>query len=286
MAITVIGDALVDIIVPASDIERGDTHYRNISVSCGGTANVAIQVAGLGEDVKFMGRVGNDPLGLHFVDNLKQHRVSELVFSDNDSPTGLCVSLVYEDGERSMVASRGANDYWSKMEVDTCIDQIMESRFVYFSGYSLLNNLDVISYLMERCHEKTEVWFNPGAPNLDMDYFPEIIHDFVDGLILNLDEARSITNKDEIDEITGALGMMVALPVITLGKAGCVVVRDAEGIRVPVDCLVEDADTTGAGDAFSAGFMVGRLRGLDELQSAQLGHKVAAGFLQEKKGVV
>lgn len=94
MSVTVIGDAFIDILVPASVIKPGETYHRRIRVACGGSANIATQIAKLGEKVKFMGRVSNDPLGL-------------------------CISLVYEDGKRSMVASRGANDHWPKQEVDT-----------------------------------------------------------------------------------------------------------------------------------------------------------------------
>lgn len=285
MLVTVIGDALIDITVPVSGIKPGDTYHRDISVSCGGTANVAIQIAKLGEKVTLVGRVGNDPLGLYFVDNLKKNGVSDLIFFDNDHPTGLCVSMVYEDGERSMVASRGANDYWSKEEVNTHLDQIIKSRLVCFSGYSLLNNSDTILYLMERCHRKTEVWFNPGAPNLIRDSFQGIIRDFVDVLIMNLDEARSITNKSEINKVRAELEKMVDLSVITLGKAGCIVATGKEWIQAPVDNLIAGADTTGAGDVFSAGFIVGRLRGMDELQCARLGHEVAASFLKEKRGI-
>ena len=282
MAITVIGDALIDIVVPIHSVKPGETYHRNVSIACGGTANVAIQIAKLGEEAKFLGKVGNDALGTYFVENLEKNKVEALMLYDDKHPTGLCVSLVYEDGERSMVANRGANDNWTKDGVNAYLDRIVKSRFAYFSGYSLADNSDTILYLMEKCCGNGEVWFNPGASNIIRDSFIRIIHDFVDVLVLNLDEARSITKRSAIEGIIAELGKIVGLAAITLGEAGCIVSTGKEWIQVPQDNLIENVDTTGAGDAFSAGFMVGRLRGMDRVECARLGHKVAAGFLREK----
>lgn len=131
MAITVIGDAFIDVVVPIYGVKPGETYYRDVSVACGGTANVAIQVAKLGEKVKFVGKVGNDALGRYFVESLERNKVEALILYD-ENPTGLCVSLVYEDGERSMVASRGANDNWTRNGVNAYLAQVVKSGFTYF----------------------------------------------------------------------------------------------------------------------------------------------------------
>lgn len=282
MSVTVIGDAFIDIIVPICGIKSGETYHRNISLSCGGTANVAVQVAKLGEEAKFVGKVGNDALGLYFKKNLKDSRVKDFTFGDNDHPTGLCVSLVYEDGERSMVANRGANDYLNNIELESLLKEILKSKIVYFSGYSLLNDSNAILNTMKKCRGNCEIWFNPGAPNIISESFKEIIFEFVDGVILNLDEAKSITKKDKIKEIVAELRKAVGLSVVTLGNEGCIVIKGEKRIQVPLDNLIENADTTGAGDAFSAGFIVGRLKGVDESECAKLGHRVATDFLKEK----
>lgn len=282
MAITVIGDAFIDVLAPIHGVKPGETYHRNISIACGGTANVAIQVAKLGEKAKFMGKVGNDAPGRYFVENLEKNNVEALMLYDDKHPTGLCVSLVYEDRERSMVANRGANDNWTKDGVNVYLDRIVKSRFAYFSGYSLVNNSDTILYIMGKCRGNCEVWFNPGAPNIIKDSFVRIIHNFVDVLVMNLDEARSIAKKNELEQIVAELGKLVALSVITLGKRGCIISTGKEWSQVPQDSLIENADTTGAGDAFSAGFMVGRLRGMDKVECARSGHKAAASFLKGK----
>lgn len=282
MPVTVIGDAFVDILVPIHSISRGETHHRNIGISYGGTANVAIQIAKHGERVKFIGRVGNDALGAYFTENLKKHNVEVLTDVDEEHPTGLCVSLVYEDGERTMIASRGANDYLDKSIVESKIGEILASRIVYFSGYSLLKNAEVIQDLMHRCKGKVEIWFNPGAPNIITDLFSETVNSFVDVLILNLDEAKAMTGEENTTNIMVELERIAGLSVVSQGGNGCIVSGGEGWTRVAADQVMSGIDSTGAGDAFAAGFIVGRLQGMDEVACARLANRVAVNFLKEK----
>ena len=282
MTVTIIGDAFVDILVPIHSISRGETHYEEIGVSCGGTANVAVQVAKLGEGVKFIGKVGNDAMGFYFTENLKRQNVEVLTEVDEEHPTGLCVSLVYEDGERTMIASRGANDYLDKSIVESKAEEILVSRIVYFSGYSLLENAEVIQDLMRRCKGKVEIWFNPGAPNIITGLFSETVNSFVDVLILNLDEAKAMTGKEGTANIMTELGGVTDLAVVSMGGNGCIVAKGKNWTTIPMDELSNGIDTTGAGDAFSAGFIVGRLRNTGNIECCRLANRVARNFLKEK----
>ena len=286
MAITIIGDAFIDIALPIHGIQRGETHDRDMRVSFGGTANVAIQLSASGEEARFVGKVGNDGFGLQFKENLRRNKVKDLTSLDNDIPTGLCVSLVYEDGERSMVVSRGANDYLVRSDVESYLYEIKKSKAVYFSGYSLLNMRETTLYLMKKLYRDIELWFNPGAPNIITGSFREVIRDFIDVLILNLDEAKSITKVSDIEEILADLKEIVGLSVITLGEEGCIVTEGENSIHVPVDTILRGVDTTGAGDAFSAGFLMGRSTGVDAVAGARLGHEVAMDFLEGRASIL
>lgn len=282
MTVSVIGDAFVDISVPVDGVNRGETYHRNISMSLGGTANVAVEVSRLGEDAKFVGKVGNDVFGEYFKENLRNNGVKDLTFRDDNHPTGLCVSLVYKDGERSMVADRGANNYLTMTEVESCLGEIEMSEIIYFSGYSLKSTPDVILYLMKKCYGNSRLWLNPGAPNIIGSSLEGIIKDYVDTLILNLNEAKSLTKKEKIGDILSRLEEIVTLSVVTLGKEGCVIGDNGNVIQVPQNRVVEGIDTTGAGDAFSAGYIAGKLRGGDNIACAELGHKTAVIFLERK----
>jgi sugar/nucleoside kinase (ribokinase family) len=182
-----------------------------------------------------------------------------------------------------MIANRGANDGLTIKEVDTCFQSIQESKIAYFSGYSLLYNAESIYYLMRKLKRKCEIWFNPGAPNIVQNCFRDTIGEIVDVLVLNRDEARRITGKEETDQMVAELGKMVNLAAVTLGREGCIVARDGGWITVSGDTLLTGVNTTGAGDAFAAGFIAGRLKNLEDVECARLANKVAVDFLLRKE---
>ncbi|MEM5854503.1 MAG: carbohydrate kinase family protein [Candidatus Aenigmatarchaeota archaeon] len=283
MNITVIGDAFLDIIVPVEGVKIGNTYHRKIRVFCGGTANVAVWISRLGEKARFVGKVGNDVFGEYFKQNLRREGVEDLTLIDSENRTGLCISLVSEDGERTMIADRGANNNLNREDIERCIDKILGSKIVYFSGYTLLSEKtrEAVLYAMKECRGKSEVWFNPGAPNIVKDYFMEYISKHVDGLITNLEEAKALTEKSTVEEAIQALRKAASVVVVTMGKEGCTVSINGNCEKVPTQSI-EARDTTGAGDAFSAGFLVGRLKGMGILDCAVLGNETARKFLLER----
>jgi sugar/nucleoside kinase (ribokinase family) len=169
-------------------------------------------------------------------------------------------------------------------EVERLREKIASSRIAYFSGYSFASQLtsDATMYAANACRGKCEIWFNPGAPNTIQHFFKPYISDLVDVLLVNLDEAKVLTGKLGILEAALDLRELVGLAVITSGEDGCVVVTREDCIRVPVSQIVEAKDTTGAGDAFAAGFAVGRLRGLSLRECGRCGNAAAASFLKER----
>jgi len=288
MDVTVIGDAFVDVIVPIGYIRPGETLHKKIITFCGGTANVAVQVSKLGRKAKFIGKVGNDLFGNYFKQNLKKSRVQDLTFIDNQYPTGLCVSLCYSNGERAMIADRGANDQLKKEEIRNYIKEINSSEIVYFSGYSLLSkqtSKSVLYLINESKKKNCKIYFNPGSPNLIKSNFRDIIRQFVDILILNIDEAKKISRKQKLDAISNVLRDMVEIAVITLGKEGCIVIKEDKYAHIKTRKM-DVTDTTGAGDAFAAGFIVGRLNNREVVDCAILGNKSSAYFLEEKRRII
>jgi len=284
MSVAVIGEAFIDLIVPAWSINRGETYHREIKVFVGGLANVAIEISKMGEEVKYIGKVGNDPFGMFLSQTLKQYSVKDLTFVDRMLRTGLCISLIF-DGERTMIADRGANDNLSIEEIENCINEIRSSRIAYFSGYSLQQGKtrETVLKCIKDCRvHGVEVYFNPGAPNLIRKEFREIIKNFVDVLILNEDEAKKLTRKEDMN--FEDLNELVDLAIVTRGKYGCTLIRYGKVVDVKTKEM-EVQNTTGAGDAFSAGFIVGKLKGLNEVECAKMGNQTAARFLEERTEV-
>jgi len=288
MSVTVFGDAFVDVIVPASNICPGETYYRKSMLVCGGTANVALQIGKLGGKVNFIGKVGDDVFGRFFKNTLEKYNVFDLTCTDNAGPTGTCVSLCFDNNERTLIANRGVNDCFTLDDLHQHSATINESEVFYFSGYSLQSKtlkgdiIDFVSDLQRQC----KVFLNPGAPNIIDKPFISLVTDRADCLILNYDEAKRLTFKDNLNSITKDLMDIVPLSVITLGSDGCIISSQDDGCTHAKTKKLIVPDTTGAGDSFSAGFIFGRICGMNNVEAAMFGNNVAYDFITWKGGLL
>ncbi|MFC1945250.1 carbohydrate kinase family protein [Chloroflexota bacterium] len=283
MSAIVVGDAFVDIIVPFYGFRPGETYHRHLTTRCGGVANVAVQLARLGSKADFFGKVGKDVFGDYFRHNLERHGVTDFVVTDPENATGLCVSLSHKGGERTMIASRGANDFLRIEDVKSQLRGMCSSDILYFSGYSLVSDItaNTVLHMVERCRsQKCAIYFNPGASNIITKKYRDVLKRYVDVLILNIAEAEKLSEQGKISEIAKSLSSIVRLAVITAGADGCILVRNGE-IRCFKTDVIDTADTTGAGDACSAGFIHGKLRGMDDGDCARAGNQAALLWLRE-----
>lgn len=288
MSVTIIGDAFVDVICPLSDFSPGETLFEKINIREGGNAFIAIQVSRLGGNVKFIGKLGNDVFGHHFTCLLKNYNVKDLTTKHHHLQTGLCISMTYSNGERTMIADRGANDYLSSDDMMNFIDELVESKIIYFSGYSLINmNLKkvVLNAIcrIKRVNDSCIIIFNPGAPNIikSISDLKTVISEYVDILIMNFDEAKNLTGELYQEDIIKKLEDISKISVITKGNLGCVL--SDNGIVTEVGtAIINVKDTTGAGDAFSAGFISALLGQMSLLNSAKVGNETSLLFLKAK----
>ncbi len=281
MKVTIIGDAFVDIIVQLEAMKLGETHHKNILCTCGGTANVAIQISKQIDNVSFVGKVGDDIFGRYFVEELKKYNVKSLVFQDTQNSTGICVSLVDSSGERTMIADRGANNSITKEDLYSIEKEIICSDLVYFSGYSFTSkeNYELFVPLMHICRTNScTIFFNPGAPNIINASFTEIITNYVDILIMNEDEAVAISKSADFNSFFNSLPQPT---IITKGNKGCCIFFNGNRWDVPTK-QESVIDTTGAGDAFSGGYIVGYANKKDPVECAILGNEYAKNFLLKK----
>jgi sugar/nucleoside kinase (ribokinase family) len=279
MTIAVIGDAFVDIIVSTQDIRTGGTYQRAIKVSSGGTANVAVWLSRLGKEAKFVGAAGDDLFGEFFKRDLDKERVSHLLAIDSEHSTGVCTSLVGERGERTMITYRGANDYLSKEHIDAHLEQILDLDVLYFTGYSFISDVtrDSIEHLLKQCKEyECEVWLNPGASNILNNIHIDIIKEYVDVLLLNIEEAKELTGQSDAHAIINHLGHLSNFIIMTMGADGCLLSNNGEVIHTSALNVANVVDTTGAGDAFAAGFIAGYLDTQTMEECSKLGHETAA----------
>jgi sugar/nucleoside kinase (ribokinase family) len=269
--VVVVGDLMADV-VAAHDgpIAVGSDTPARISLRPGGSAaNVAAWLARAGADVTLVGRVGTDAaadVALGGLDGV-QLRITR----DADHPTGTCVVLVAPGGERTMLPDPGANDALSPHDLP---DEVFSGGILHVSGYALLRHGPRAAALtaIDRAREagmKISVDPASAAPLANDPIFLDRITP-IDLLLPNEDEAAVLGRQLKIPEI-----------VITRGRRGATWTNGFESVdarAVPVEVV----DTTGAGDAFAAGFL-SAWPGPPEAALAA-GAKLAAEAVQQRGG--
>ncbi|MBI3579982.1 MAG: carbohydrate kinase family protein, partial [Ignavibacteriales bacterium] len=116
-----------------------------------------------------------------------------------------------------------------------------------------------------------------GAPNCTQKLMKEFLP-YVDYFIPSLEEAIRLTGKKQPEEIIQVFRQAGAPKVVgvKLGKEGCYISTMYEGRYIKSMRVNKVIDTTGAGDAFVAGFLAGILKGYNPFESARIGNAVAA----------
>jgi sugar/nucleoside kinase (ribokinase family) len=251
-----------------------------ISLHGGGCAlNTGTGLARLGLEVAVAGKVGTDPFGDYLLGLLDERGLDRrAVLRDPGIATSATVVIVDEEGERTFLHLPGANGTLSVDELDP--ELLFSGRALHIAGALLLARLDgePMAALLAEARQRRlftsldTVWdaagrwarIEPCLPHLDL-------------ITPSLLEAQAISGERE--PVAAAAWLRergVREVAIKLGAAGCYVAGDEfEG---HVDAVrVRAVDGTGAGDAFAAGLLYGKLAGRPLEQAARLGN--AAGAL-------
>jgi sugar/nucleoside kinase (ribokinase family) len=276
--IVVIGDVMADVVARTDETPRiGTDTDGHVSSSGGGSgANTACWLAYLGHRVSFVGTVGADPFGVAARELLAHSGVDARLRVDPARPTGICVVLVGPDRERTMIPDVGANQTLSV--TDLAPDLFVVGDHLHVSGYSLLRAGSRAAALvaLRRAHEygmTTSLDAASAGPIADVGAARMLswLID-VDLLLANGDEAQALSVGLPNDSALDTLGADV---VVKLGSGGARWSRDGEAVTVPA-LSVPVVDTTGAGDAFAAGFLPTYLDGGGPAAALRDGVKTAA----------
>jgi len=277
-SVLTVGDINADIMATLSHYPEkgGEGLSEKAELHAGGSAaNTAMMLARFGVDVSLLGRVGADPLGEYVFRELEKAGVDlTLVQSDPTAMTGTMFVAVMPDGERTMFGHRGANVNLTSVSLETVAWP--DLRWLHVSGYALLKDpqrTTTLRVLEHAAGRKTTVSLDVGvhAARQASDEVRRLLPR-TSVLFQNLEEARALSSRVEL---RGALKTLLEKGVETvavkLGKEGCAVAGGSETFRVPA-FSVDAVDSTGAGDSFDAGFILGRQWGLGLRSSALLGN--------------
>ncbi|MCI0688920.1 MAG: PfkB family carbohydrate kinase, partial [Sporichthyaceae bacterium] len=290
--VVVVGDVMTDVVARLDGpLAVGSDSPARIANHFGGSgANTAAWLAITGERVAFVGRVGDDGPGRDAVTALADAGVATHVGIDPDRPTGTCLVLVGPDGERSMLPDPGAN---SGLRPDQLPDQLFRAgAHLHVSGYTLLNPYSREAGMAALAHARAagmsvSVDASSSAPLVAVGPDRFIAWSTgADVLFANAAEAALLASAPPATAVgaltdPGATAQRLTAHynevVVKLGAGGAVWCgAGAEPVFGAAEAVAGPLDTTGAGDAFAAGFLYSCLSGADPAAALRSGAKLAA----------
>lgn len=280
-----LGNAIVDIFLELTDaefaelgFERGtmrlvdsdeqrlllkrfhDGHHELRLVSGGSVANSIIGYSQLGGTAAFIGCVGDDRYGLHYVEEFEQLKIDMGNPVLVNETTGTCVAIITPDAERTMRTCLAVSSHLSSTHVDR--DRIANSHWLFIEGYVFANPETGQSAIREAIRiakqSKTKIALTCSdafVPEVFGDVFREALAES-DLLFCNAPEAAAVTQTDNSKAASHKLAAMVPNSVVTDGPNGAYVRYGGIEVHVPaVSC--QPKDLTGAGDMFAGAFLYG-----------------------------
>jgi sugar/nucleoside kinase (ribokinase family) len=269
-----VGDLVEDVVVRlAGPVQEATDTVANVLRRRGGSAaNFAISVVKSGHPSRFIGHLGDDRQGADLIDQLRADGVD--VIARRGGHTGSVVVLLDHLGERSMLTDRGSST-WLDHPDPIWLDGL---QALHVPAYSLVGEplARTTSTLIEWAHGRgIAVSIDASSAALINDFGGDLLLAYV----AELRPSVLFCNEAEAEALGGvhpdAIGVEVT--VIKRGARPATILQlDQAPIEVPALSLHDVRDTTGAGDAFAAGFLISRVSGGSVIAAASLGHQTAA----------
>ena len=301
-----IGNAIVDVVAPCEPafLSRHDMRPGAMALisperaaavygamppgqesSGGSVANTCAVAAGLGARVAYLGKVAGDPLGAAFRRDITAagvHFPSEPLAGG--AGTARCLILVTPDGQRTMNTYLGACVSFGEADVDPAL--VADAGVLMLEGY--LFDPPAAQAAFRLAASTARAAGRQVALSLSDAFcvdrhraaFRELVRDHVDILLANEAEVCSLYEEGRFEDAAARAAAQVSVAALTRGAEGSVLLRGAERVEVPAS-PVQVVDTTGAGDAYAAGFLAAHAAGRSLEACGRLGSLAAAEAIRQ-----
>lgn len=303
--VVAVGNAIVDVLAHADDAfleahgmakgvmtlidaDRAEAIYSamgpGVECSGGSAANTAAVIAALGGRPAYVGKVRDDLLGAVFRHDIENAGVAFACKAAADGvSTARCLILVTRDAQRTMNTYLGACRELAEADIDA--DLVASAKVVYLEGY--LWDEDNAKAAMRRAsrvaraagREVSLSLSDPFCVNRHRAEFQDLVRDEVDILFANEEEALALFESTDFEDALAAIRPHVKLAAITRGAKGCVVISGNATHTVAAQPVYDVVDTTGAGDAFAAGFLRAHTQGFGPEVCGRLGNMAAGRII-------
>jgi ribokinase len=250
---------------------------KGFEEACGGSAaNTIVGLARLGCKVGFIGKVAKDKEGEMLLRDFRKEGVNiRGIIQAKVGWSGVVMGFVDGKGERALYVDPGVNDTISIEEID--MEYIRQTRFLHLTSFVGEKSFETQKRLVEALPADVRVSLDPGElyarKGLET-LTPILKRCFV--FMPNSKELALLTDEENYEESAKALlELGVKIVAVKLGSLGCYVTDGQKSHHIKA-FKVRVVDTTGAGDAFCAGFLYGLLNNKSLHECGQLGNFVAS----------
>lgn len=261
-------------------------HIEGVDITrCAGgsAANTIMGLVDFGGKAAYAGKTGRDDMGEFFLKDMRDLG-AKIEVSPTEGPSGTCVILITEDAQRTMLTNLGVSGTLSPDDIDEA--EIAKAKYVYVEGYLFTGDstraaaMKAIELAKKNDVKVAFTVSDPFLIQLFKDDFWKLIEGPVDLLFCNLDEARSLTGKEDPIDCAHEIHSHAENVAMTLGADGSIIMH--EGQSFPIEGVsVTAIDTTGAGDMYAAGVLYGITNGLSWKQAGHLASHAAARIVSQ-----
>lgn len=255
--------------------------------SGGCAASASINITKIGKKAVIIGKIGNDGFGMFMKSSLESHGVDTRGLKiDVKGETSASLVMVNPDGERTFLHSVGTNGTFNEKDID--YDIVKSSNIIFVAGTMLMPTFDGkdCALFLSKCKAlgKTTAldtawdslgrWMKLLAPCMP----------YIDYFLPSYEEAVQLSGKTKPEDIADVfLGMGPHTVVIKMGEDGCFIKSKLTGEQHFIDSFhVNAVDTTGAGDAFCAGFLSALVSGKSLYDAGRFANATGAHCVMAK----
>lgn len=282
MSVMTLGVHVLDVLVrPVEALPEGQgALVEDIRITAAGTAGgTALVLAKLGAQVRSAGAIGTDVPGDLLLTLLHRAGVdTSLLVRRPDLQTSASVLPIRPNGDRAALHVIGANGSYTDADVDW--EAVAATDFLHLGGPEFLGGetaAKILSFARSHGALTSCDVLADGDPGLLEWIAPALPH--LDVLLPNDDQVRGFTGQDLVEGCHTLLAAGVGCVAVTCGADGALVVT-TDGVQAVPAFPIDVVDTTGCGDAFSAGFLRGLALGHDRHGATVLGCATAAHVAQ------